>query len=243
LYLLFKSVNERTLGPVEKIGYWMDFCVGYIPDTHVDIINYEHLAPLRILENEGVAKAWMFMDGYRGYVSVRDGTVQNSNLQVLSSEEATGTKAQYTLTDTDISNTVKFIQHIMRLRLDEIYDKRLLQQKMQVSALEHDSWATQLQEAQAYQVDNSASVPMIQALATARGIKLSAMVTKVIEAHTAYDIKVQNLLSAKQIVETEIKNCTTISDCCLILHTRFEVQMSDAQAQDENVTSDPAFNV
>ena len=81
----------------------MDFCVGYIPDTHVDIINYEHLAPLRILENEGVAKAWMFMDGYRGYVSVRDGTVQNSNLQVLSSEEATGTKAKYTLTDTDIS--------------------------------------------------------------------------------------------------------------------------------------------
>jgi len=133
------------------------------------------------------------------------------------------------------------------LRLDEIYDKRLLQQKMQVSALEHDSWATQLEEAQAYQVDNqvdySASVPMIQALATARGIKLSAMVTKVIEAHTAYNIKVQNLLSAKQIVETEIKNCTTISDCCLILHTRFEVQMSDAQAQDENVTSDPAFNV
>ena len=131
----------------------------------------------------------------------------------------------------------------MRLRLDEIYDKRLLQQKMQVSALEHDSWVTQLEEAQAYQVDNSASVPMIQALATARGIELSAMVTKVIEAHTAYNIKVQNLLSAKQIVETEIKACTTISNCCLILHTRFEVQMSDAQAQDENIDSDPAFNV
>ena len=243
MYLLFKSVNERILGPVEKIGYWMDFCVGYIPDTHIDIINYEHLAPLRILESEGVAKAWMFMDGYRGYVSIRDGTVQNSNLQILSSEEATGSKAQYTLTDTDISNTVKFIQHIMRLRLDEIYDKRLLQQKMQVSSLEHDSWATQLTEAQSYQVDNSVSVPMLQALATARSITIDQIVTKVIEAHTAYNIKVQDLLSAKQIVETDIKNCTTISDCCLILHTRFEVQMSLQQAEDEGITSDPAFNV
>jgi hypothetical protein len=243
LYLLFKSVDERKLGPVQKMGYWMDFMVGFIPDTHVDIIPYEHLAPTRILESEGVANAWMFMDGYRGFISVRSQTDQNDALQVLSSGEELGVKSQYDLTDTDISNTVTFMKHIMRLRLDEVYDKRLVQQMMQVSTLEHDSWAEQLTEAKAYQADNTASVPMIQALATARGITLAAMVTKVINATTAYNTKVQELLSAKQLVETEIKSCTTISQCCLLLHNRFDVHISLAQAESEGITSDPAFNI
>lgn len=243
MYLLFKSVDERKLGPVQKIGYWMEFMVGFIPDTHVDIIPYEQLAPVRTLENEDVANAWMFMDGYRGFISVRTGTDQNATLQVLASEETLGEKASYTLTDADISNTVIFMKHIMRLRLDEVYDKRLVQQKMQVSTLEHDSWAEQLSEAKAYQADNTASVPMIQSLATARGITLDAMVTKVIEANAAYNTKIQELLSAKQLVETEIKACTTISQCCLLLHNRFDVHISLAQAESEGITSDPQFNI
>lgn len=243
MYLLFKSVDERTLGPVQKIGYWMDFCVGFVPDTHVDIIPYEHLKPCRTLENINVANAWMFMDGYRGYISVRDGTQQNENLQVLSSEEATGTKAQYDLTTDDIANTVTFMKHIMRLRLDEVYDKRIIQQKMQVSMLEHDSWAEQLAEAKAWQADNSVSVPMVDALATARGITTSEMVTKIIDANTAYNAKIQTLLAAKQTVETEIKACATISACCLLMHTRFDIQMSQAQIDDEGITQDPAFNL
>ena len=243
MYLLFKSRDERTLGPVQKIGYWMDFMVGYVPDTHIDIIPYEHLAPLRTLENENVARGWMFMDGYRGYISVRDGTVQNQNLQVLSSEEATGEKAKYTLTEDDVNNTVIFMKHIMRLRLDEVYDKRIIQQKMQVSALEYDSWAEQLFEAKAYDVDNTASTPLLSSLASARGITLSEMVTKVIDANNTYNTQIQTLLAAKQTVETEIKACTTISECCLLMHNRFNIQMSLAQAEAEGITTDPQFNI
>ncbi len=243
MYLLFKSVDERKLGPVQKIGYWMDFMVGFIPDTHVDIIPYEQLAPVRTLENEAVANAWLFMDAYRGFISVRSGTDQNEVLQVLSSEEELGVKTQYNLTDTDISNTVTFMKHIMRLRLDEVYDKRRVQQMMQVSTLEYSSWPEQLAEAQSWQADNSASVPMVEALATARGITTSEMVTKIIDANAAYNTKIQTLLSAKQIVETEIKACTTIGQCCLLLHNRFDVHISLAQAESEGVTSDPQFNI
>ena len=221
----------------------MDFMVGYVPDTHIDIIPYEHLAPLRTLENEGVARGWMFMDAYRGYISVRDGTVQNANLQVLASEEATGEKAPYNLTEDDINNTVIFMKHVMRLRLDEVYDKRIIQQKMQVSMLEHDSWAEQLSEAKAYQADISSPTPLLSALASARGITLPEMTTKVIDAHNAYNAKVQSLLAAKQIVETEIKACTSISECCLLMHNRFNVQVSLAQAEFEGITSDPQFNI
>lgn len=221
----------------------MDFMVGFVPETHVDIIPYEHLSPVRTLESEGVAKAWMFMDGYRGYISVRDGTQQNANLQVLSSEEATGTKARYDLTEDDINNTVTFMKHIMRLRLDEVYDKRIIQQKMQVSMLEHDSWAEQLAEAKAYQADNTALTPLLSSLADARGITLAEMITKVIDANNAYNTKVQSLLTAKQTVETEIKACTTISACCLLMHRRFNVQMSLAQAEAEGITEDPQFNI
>lgn len=221
----------------------MDFMVGYVPDTHVDIIPYEHLAPVRTLENEAVAKGWMFMDGYRGYISIRSQTPQNDALQVLSSEEDLSVKAQYTLTEDDIANTVTFMKHVMRLQLDHVYDKRIIQQKMQVSMLEHDSWAEQLAEAKAYQADNTALTPLLSSLATARGITQAEMVTKVEDANSAYNAKVQELLTSKQTVETEIKACTTISDCCLLMHRRFNVQMSLAQSEAEGITENPQFNI
>ena len=242
MYLLFKSVNERTLGPVQKIGYWMDFMVGFVPDTHVDVIPYEHLKP-RVLESEAVAKGWMFMDGYRGYISVRDGTQQNEVLQVLASEEATGEKAKYTLTQDDIDATVTFMKHVMRYRLDEVYDKRIIQQRMNVSDLEYDSWTQQRAEANAYIADNTASVPLLTQLATARGISVADMAQKVLDAVVAYNTQVEALLAAKQAIETEVKACASIADCCRLMHNRFHVQMSLAQMTDEGVTTQSVFDI
>lgn len=242
MYLLFKTVDDRTRGPIEKVGRWMEYQVGYIPDTHVDIIPYEHLNA-RILENEDVAYAYIFMDGYRGHVSVRDGTPQNIRLNIIASEEATGTKVTYNLTEDDIANTVTFMKHIMRHKLDDVYDKRIIQQRITVSSLEQDSWAQQRAEAEAYTADNSASVPLLTALASARSITLAEMVTKVNNAISAYNTSVQTLLAAKQAVETEIKACASIGDCCRLMHNRFQIEMSLAQQEAEGDTSDPTYNI
>ena len=83
MYILFKSVDDATRGPIQVIGNWLHYTVGYIPDTHTDIIKYDHLNPTVL--DEAVALCWKFCGAAKGYISVRDGSLQNSQLEVVSS--------------------------------------------------------------------------------------------------------------------------------------------------------------
>lgn len=241
MYLLFRSVDQKQLGIIKVIGSWMEYSIGYVPDSHVEIVEYRHLNAKVIPED--VAWAWMFMGAFRGYISIRTGTPQNERLQVLQSEEATGEKVRYDLTDSDIANTTTLMKELMRFKLDEIYDKRMVQLNMGVSELELSSWAQQKAEASAYTADPSSATPLLASLASARGITLEEMVAKVNSAVSAYNNSVATLLASKQLVETEIKACTTIADCCRLLHNRFEVQMSIHQMEAEGITYSSRFDV
>lgn len=238
MYLLFKSVDERRLGIIQKVGYWMEYMVGELPDTHVDIVDWRDLKA-KVLDNQAVANAYMFIGHSRGYISVRPGTPQNMALRVVDSEEATGEKGQYTLTADDERNTVKLMQEIMRLKLDEVYDKRMINRKVNVSELEASSWQQQREEA----ADPDSPRPLLTALARARGITVDAMAQKVNDAVARHNEQIEILLEGKQAVENEIKLCTTIAECNTILHNRFEVTMPSYQAEEEGVTHSARWNV
>lgn len=241
MYLLFKSVEQRQLGIVQVIGTWMEYSFGYVPDTHVDIAEYRHLNP-RIID-EDVAWAWLFIGRYNGHISVRTGTPQNQRLQILQSHEATGEKARYDLTDADKANTAALMREVFQFKLDEIFDKRMLQLKMNVSALEENSWPQQQLEAQQYLAGNTTSQPLLTALANARGISLEEMVNKVTASVTDYNSKVTDLLARKHTIEAELKTCTTIADCNRFMHNRFELEMSGQQREDEGIDYSAVFNV
>jgi hypothetical protein len=241
MFLLFKSVDQKTLGPIQVLGTWYDYKFGFIPDTHKDIIEYRHLKP-RILTEE-VATKWIFIDGYRGYISVRPGTPQNLALRVISSEETGDDKIKYYLTEDDITNTITLIKEILRYRLDEIYDKRMLALNLNVSDLEYSSWDQQKSEALAFTNDNASPTPLLSSLALARGITLDEMVTKVNSAIDAHTDALSNLLAAKQAAETEIKACQSIADCHRLMHNKFEISMSYAQQQEEGVDYAARFDL
>jgi hypothetical protein len=93
-----------------------------------------------------------------------------------------------------------------------------------------DVWS----EAVAYQADNSAAVPMLQYLATARNITVDEMVQKVLAARTAYHADLATLLSKKQSIELEIKNCQTIPELNIVIHRRFGYDMPSNQKIDLN---------
>ena len=231
MYILFKSVDERVQRNVQTYGEYLMYTIGYIPETHVDILEYQHLHPTVL--DEPVAKAWKFIGEYRDYITVKDNTVQLEQLDLSNSMEEDVYKQRYYLTTDDIANTVKITQAIMRKILDEVYDKRFIALNAEVSTLESGSWTQQREEAAAYTADNTASCPLLSALATARGITLAEMVTKVNDAIASYNTKVQNLLSAKQTVEAEIKACTSIADCNRLMHNRYDYQMPLQQMIDE----------
>lgn len=241
MYLLFKNIDARTLGAgIQVIGTWNNYAIGFIPDTHTDIVEYRHLNP-KIIE-EGVAWAWMFFGSYRGYISIRSGTQQNAKLQLLSSHEATGEKAKYVMTDEDKANTTTLMKEIMRLTLDEIFDKRLIQLNVGVSELESKTWGQQKAEAEAVKAGET-NAPMIQALADARGITLEEMADKVISAIEGYNQKVAELLSRKQAIEQEIKACENIGDCNRLMHNRFEMEMPVVQREEEGISYSAKFDI
>jgi hypothetical protein len=131
----------------------------------------------------------------------------------------------------------------MLFKLDEIFDRRLIANKINVSDLEFQSWEQQKTEALSYQNDNTVETPLLTTLASIRGISLQEMTQKVIDAINVYNTKISNLLAAKQNIENEIKNCQNIGDCHRILHNRFEISMSALQMSDENITYGAKFNI
>ncbi len=240
MYLLFKSVNQQQLGIIQVIGSWMDYRIGYLPDSHKEIVEYRHLNA-RIID-EDVAWAWMFFGAARTEISVRPATPQNARLQVINSEEATGEKVKYQLTDTDIANTTKLMQEAMYLILDEIFDKRLVQANIGSSVLEQNSWLQQKTEAQAF-LNGETNLPMLQTLANARGITLSEMVDKVNNAVAVYNANIAAMLATKQQIETQIRECASIYDCNRLLHNRFGIEMPVKQRTAEGIEYSAIFDI
>jgi hypothetical protein len=233
MYIIFKAVSNNQLGIVQTVGRVLNYAVGYIPESHVDVADFIHLKPIVVDEN--VALAWKFFGSYKNQISVRSGTLQNQQLQVISSGEADGTKVKYQMTSEDISNTVEFMKTVIRMMLDDIYDKRFVKANLIVSELEYSTWEQQRIEAERYLQDSTSTVPLITALALSRNISVEQMANKIITAINTYNNAITELLSNKQMIETEIKSCASIADCNRLLHNRFEMNMPVNQMTEEGI--------
>lgn len=233
MYILFKAVSERQQGIVQTVGRQLTYTVGFVPDTHADIADFTHLNP-RVL-TEPVALAWKFFGAYQNSISVKAGSLQNEQLQLLNSAEPNGEKVKYYFTPEDIANTVEFMKSLMRYMLDEVYDKRFAQANLPPSGLEGATWVQQKAEAQAYAQDPNAVVPMLTALAAARNITVAEMAAKVNNAVATYNANLAQLLANKQAREQQIKACASIADCNRMLHRHFDLHMPYQQMVDENL--------
>ena len=241
MYILFEMQDQRTLGPIQIIGRYMEFGIGYIPETHTDIINWNHVGATVI--QESVAKAYMLASGWNGKVSVRKDTPQNAILEVVSSTEDDYTKVKYELTDEDKTNAVKFMQTVMRKKLDKVYDSRFDKLNLPPNKLEGDSWAQQKAEAQAFKANGSASCPLLNTLAVARGITLSEMADKVLDAIDSHNAKITELLGKKQTVEKEVKEADTIQKCYLVYHKRYGINAPFPMLTELGESPDPTLDL
>lgn len=222
MYLLFKAQHGSNMGIVQTIGRVLDYTVGFIPDTHTDLAKIEHLNAT-VLE-EDVARGWLFFAAWRDHISVKAGTPQDKILgNICSSTENDSYKAQYVLTDDDNTAAVKFTKALLRMILDEVYDKRFEQNNNIVSTLEYTTWATQEKEARSYLDDNTVSTPMLDALATARGITTAEMAQRVVDKIDAYNADITERLASKNEIEQEIKACQTRQEIIALMHNRFGI--------------------
>lgn len=242
MYLLFKTVSELEMGLVKRAGQYLNYVVGYLDDTVKDIVITEHLNAT-VIPSKEIAYAWKFAANHTGYVSVRAGTLTNEQLDILTSTEPTGEKVKYWLTDEDKNNALLFMKFALRKILDDVYDKRLLEVKLNVSELEYKTWGIQLSEAQTYSINDNAPTPMLSALAQVRGITLSEMVNKVLSANSSYTIKIAELLAKKQVIEKEIKDCVSTAELNVVIHNRYGYNMPVKQQQEMGITYSSVYNL
>jgi hypothetical protein len=245
VYFIFKPQSPTQFSGIERLGQFMQYIVASIPESNkhrLDIENYN-----ATVITEGEAKAIPFVTvGWQGFVNVRQGSAldQIGSTDIFSSLEPNDdTKVTYFLTDDDIINTASLMRRFMRLMLNEYYDLKYTELNLETGALEVATWNQQKLEADAFIADNTASVPMLQALATARGISKLEMANKIITANESYNTSVSSLLSSRQTVEQEIKICDDIRKCNELLHRRFNIAAPMPQREQDDITVDAAFDL
>ena len=242
MFLVFKTVSEPQLGLVKRVGQYIDYIVGWLDDSVKDLVPIKHLNPT-IIEDENVALAWKFAGNYSGYVSVRVNTLMNDQLDIVSSYEPSSVKKKYYLTDEDIQNGATFMKIVLRKMLDEVYDKRLEHLNLGVSTLELLSWNTQFVEAKNHLDSNDTNVPMLQSLAEQRNISITEMASKVIDAKIKFDDKISELLSKKQLIEKEIKECKDMKELNVLIHKRFGYNMPVKQQQEMGIEESSKYDL
>lgn len=230
------------MGLVKRIGQYLNYVVGYLDDSVKDIVITEHLRAT-VIPSKEIAYAWKFAANHTGYLSVRAGTLTNEQLDIITSTEPTGEKVRYYLTDDDKNNAFLFMKLALRKILDDVYDKKLLEIKLDVSELEYKTWPMQLSESQSYLRDNNSSTPMLSALSSVRGISVAEMANKVVAAHESYTGKIAQLFAKKQTIEKEIKDCLTIADLNVVVHMRYGYNMPVKQQEAMGITTSSVYDL
>jgi len=62
MYLIFKRVDQRNIGPIQIVGRALEYDIGYIPTTHEDIIPFAHLNATVV--SDVIGNAWVFMQAW-----------------------------------------------------------------------------------------------------------------------------------------------------------------------------------
>lgn len=79
-------------------------------------------------------------------------------------------------------------------------------------ASEIQTFSQQTAEAQAYTLDKNASVPLLNALAQARGIELNELVQRVLSKHDTFSMLSGIVIGQRQAFEDRLQVCETIEE-------------------------------
>ena len=123
---------------------------------------------------------------------------------------------------------------VIRLAIQEIFERRYVVLRSKYSTLEDATWGDQFAEATAYLEDNTATVKLIDRLAELRGLTLADFAAKVVEKHNEWKDSVYDLAVSEQSVSTKLKACASMAEVNVFLEDYFGVAMSNQQCLEYN---------
>jgi hypothetical protein len=238
IHILYKFGVEVP-GYVIRLSSYMNYYIGRIPTEYND--NRVELKKMNaVVIPEDIAPGFKFADIYKDYLSIRTvSSIMDEFPQFANSGELETEKVRYYLTDEDRELSVKFNKFVMLKVIADRFSERMKNLMVEASDLEIATWEEQKREALLYQADSNASTPLIDILATGRGITRGELVTKILNNVEAYKVKLANLLVEQQQLEARVKACLTIADCHRLRHEKFGMSVSYQQQIDENIETSP----
>ena len=157
---------------------------------------------------------------------------QSTFLTVTQPDQNPGQKIAIPFDQQRKDATVLAMKAVAKAVVEEEMDYRLAKLDLN-NTLEQVTFEYQWEEAKAWEADNSAEVPILNALATARGLTVAEMVAKINTARVNHKARVTTLLQKMAQVKQAYKNCTTILEMNRFYEDYFNIEMPQTQAVDE----------
>ena len=179
IHVLVKHQDASGKGWLEAYTSYGAYGVYSIPEDYQDMrLDLDSIGAEILTDAE--ARSSIFSDAYRGYVKVKSTSAISDAFPEIESDEDVPTSTKYDMTADDIAAGLSFNHIIFKKYIrDRFNDKAKDIVSARVGDLEQLSFEQQKKEAEAWTADNSASVPMLTTMATARGISVSDLVGKI----------------------------------------------------------------
>ena len=243
IHVLVKHQDASGKGWLEAYTSYGAYGVYSIPEDYQDMrldldsIGAEILTPAE-------AKSSIFADAYRGYIKIKQGTAIADDFPEIESDEDVPTSTKYDMTADDIASGLSFNHIVFKKYIrDRFNDKAKDIVSARVGDLEQLSFEQQKSEAAAWTADNSASVPMLTTMATARGISVADLVGKINAKVTAYNSAVATKLAEQKVLEDEVDALDTIAKCHEWRHKKLGITASTQQLNEDASLGAPASKI
>ena len=219
--LLYRIPNSRSLFTLYG---WSVFS---IPKIHYDLVVNNNIVFFEITKEE--AKGFKTFGDDRPVISVS--LTDDDEFDEIYSQyggdlrESRPGKIKLEITETRYNNTIKMMQLIAKILLEEEFDRRYKKFRYNNCELECFTWDDQLKEVEKYKNGDS-DLPLLSMLSESQGISISEMVLKVEEAKKRNDLVVYDLYKKLVSIKNEFNSCTNIIDLNLLYMKYFNVNMT-----------------
>ena len=129
---------------------------------------------------------------------------------------------------------ISFMKTAAKLIIEDEYDRKFLTLKAEESKLEQYLWSTQITEAN----NLEGETPLLNSIATAKGITVSEVATSVLAGNKTFNEKVQALYDAMLALKQEFKSCATIRELNVLWQKYMGVPMPYTQMVEEGLVNE-----
>ena len=129
---------------------------------------------------------------------------------------------------------IEFMKTAAKLIIEDEYDRKFLTLKAEESKLEQYLWDTQITEAN----NLEGETPLLNSIATAKGITVSEVATSVLAGNKTFNEKVQALYDSMLALKQEFKSCATIRELNVLWQMYMGFTMPYTQMVEEGLVNE-----